>query len=691
MADRTAFLVLILWIAFAVVLLGAVPEAEMPGDGVLATFLNASGGYALFRALGWIALGLTLPAVLASPRASLGGLTGRRMLGLLGLLLLLGLFQLLPLPLGLMAVFAPAHARDLSILLPEASWHAITTDVGWTLAAIVRGALLAAAGLVVLRTVRSDRRAFTLLGAILAVASAGAAYGLVETHLLADGVLGFSKAVMGVLSGVTGTFIYRGNFAALAACGLGISGGLLVASFRNRKPLGAAGAAMALVVLAAALALSGSRAGLGAGGFALLVGVALSLRSWKARGVVLGLVALGGLVLVLSVSSLRERFFYFEGAGSGGFMDVRVPAWGSSLALFAGRPVFGAGLGAFRRGIHLTQSTWNADELYFAHSDPLNLLAEGGLVGFLLGAAVIVLGVIAVLRLARRIEGRIGGRIEGPGAACAGGLAGLLAMGCVDFPFQIPALALIGVTLLFIAPALERPAGEEPSPRRVPSKLAGIVAASATALLILFTVESYARSVEAPGALTEGELAAERGYRKLVDGDFEGAIPDLEESRRLQPFEGQGRFYLAYALLKADETERAVAELKAAHRCARGLADLNFRIGRVALADRELHPLAAEAFREAGALKPKYYPMALELVPIGMVPEVTPERGFAYARLAKWHKGRGELREAIAAWWRLTELDANAKRARELAAAYRELEMEEEGRAEFRRRGIDWP
>ena len=591
MADRTAFLVLILWIAFAVALLGAVPEAEMPGDGVLATFLNASGGYALFRALGWIALGLTLPAVLASPRASLGGRTGRRMLGLLGLLPLLGLFQLLPLPLGLMGIFAPAHARDLSILLPEASWHAITTDVGWTLAAVVRGALLAAAGLVVLRTVRSDRRAFTLLGAILAVAAAGGAYGLVETHLLADGVLGFSKAVMGVLSGVTGTFIYRGNFAALAACGLGISGGLLVASFRHRKPFGAAGAAMALVVLAAALALSGSRAGLGAGGLALTVGVALSLRSWKARGGVLGLVALGGLVLVFSVSSLRERFFYFEGAGSGGFMDVRVPAWGSSLALFAGRPVFGAGLGAFRRAIHLTQSTWNADELYFAHSDPLNLLAEGGLVGFLIGAAAIAIGVIAVLRLGRRIEG--------PGGACAGGLAGLLAMACVDFPFQIPALALTGVTLLFIAPALERPAGEEPSPRRVPSRLAGIVAASATTLLVLLTVEGYARSVEAPGALTEGELAAERGYRKLVDGDVEGAIPDLEESRRLQPFEGQGRFYLAYALLRADETERAVAELKAAHHCARGLAELNFRIGRIALADRDLHPLAAEAFRHA--------------------------------------------------------------------------------------------
>ena len=56
------------------------------------------------------------------------------------------------------------------------------------------------------------------------------------------------------------------------------------------------------------------------------------------------------------------------GLANPGFLLIGL--WGSTLALFSGRPVLGAGLGTYRTAIHLTQSVNNPDELYFAHSDP---------------------------------------------------------------------------------------------------------------------------------------------------------------------------------------------------------------------------------------------------------------------------------------------------------------------------------
>ena len=74
-----------------------------------------------------------------------------------------------------------------------------------------------------------------------------AAYGIVETYLLDDRVLGLQKQRTG--GGVTGTFFYRGNFAAFTAAGLAIAGVLLTRAFRGRRPLPTAAASVALLPL----------------------------------------------------------------------------------------------------------------------------------------------------------------------------------------------------------------------------------------------------------------------------------------------------------------------------------------------------------------------------------------------------------------------------------------------------------
>ena len=117
MDRRAPFVVLVVWVAVAPLLWGSVAEVGTPGEGWLSEFRAAGGSYAVFRILGYLCLALLIPSLLGRFGGDRGTRFGARMLLMLLLLLALAAFQLLPLPVGLYSILAPAHARQLGVLL----------------------------------------------------------------------------------------------------------------------------------------------------------------------------------------------------------------------------------------------------------------------------------------------------------------------------------------------------------------------------------------------------------------------------------------------------------------------------------------------------------------------------------------------------------------------------------------------
>ncbi len=680
--NRAAFAVLVLWAFLAPLLLGSVPEAEISDQGALGAFFSAGGAYLVFKVLGILAFGLALADLVSRPGSPIApDRRSRIVLLLLTAIPVLGFLQLVPLPRFVHAYLAPAHVADLDVLLPGWSWSAISIDATLTKEAVVRWFLLLCASITVLTTVRTPRRAYLLLGAVAGAGALGAGYGIVETYLLSDTVLGFGK--VGAGGGVTGTFIYRGNFTAYTAGAFGIALALIVASFRNRRPLCAGLSAIAAVVLASGILLSGSRAGLLAVAAAGAGALFLSSRSKLLRlGIVAGAVA-AVVGAALFVGSVRERFEYLGKSEERGFADVRLPAWSSTLDLAKGRPVFGSGEGTYRLGIHLTQSDLVPDELYFAHSDPLNYLADGGAIMFLLAAAAVLIGLFGAIGLAR--EEHLGG----VGIAAAAGLFGLLAMAMVDFPLQIPATALLFWLLLFLPAAVRR---KNPAMMPMAPKARVLAGVPVFLLAVGFIGLAFAGHLEArkhPGGVSRMHYAAREGALLLEKHQSKEALELLTTARDDHPFDGTIRYYLARTLFTRGRFDEAGGQLEAAFHLARGKGELLFRIGSMAF--RMQLPFAADALREAGALEPKHFTAAMKGLPAAMVPKVVPERPFAYEQLGKWHRTRGENEEAISAFWKAFLLSRGRASTAHLVKLYKQMGREEEGRREFQKRGAKWP
>ena len=84
-------------------------------------------------------------------------------------------------------------------------------------------------------------------------------------------------------------------------------------------------------------------------------------------------------------------------------------------------------------------------------------------------------------------------------------------------------------------------------------------------------------------------------------------------------------------------------------------------------------------------------PTAIRGLPPEVVPQVVPERAFAYEQLGKWYRTRGESRLAIDAFWKAFELSGGRASTANLVRQYQQLDQEEEGRREFAERGATWP
>jgi O-antigen ligase len=117
--------------------------------------------------------------------------------------------------------------------------------------------------------------------------------------------------------------------------------------------------------------------------------------------------------------------------------DLRFHLWRLSVEAWWQFPLLGSGLGAFRDAFRHVQPRDFNYLVEFAHSDPLQLLVTGGLVGLALGATAVGATLVALLRHWYREPRREESAFL---LASFGAIVSLLLHGLVEFNLSIPAI-----------------------------------------------------------------------------------------------------------------------------------------------------------------------------------------------------------------------------------------------------------
>ncbi len=162
---------------------------------------------------------------------------------------------------------------------------------------------------------------------------------------------------------------------------------------------------------------------------------------------------------LLRAQSLGQQSEYV--AGSAG---TRLAMWQSNARMVMAHPWSGVGAGAWEVQIPRYQSEgMTLEEDYYAHNEPLQLVAEYGLVGWLFLLALVVY----LLQAAQRTWQLMGGsnEAEAPGRAIA--LASLLALftvGLAGFPWHLAATGALFAICLSLLAASDRALAADAAP-----------------------------------------------------------------------------------------------------------------------------------------------------------------------------------------------------------------------------------
>lgn len=130
-------------------------------------------------------------------------------------------------------------------------------------------------------------------------------------------------------------------------------------------------------------------------------------------------------------------------------LSIRGEIWGATLRMIADHPVFGVGLGAFATMYPRYDPSNGLRRTAEAHNDYLQLVAETGVVGGLLGGAFLLF----VMGVVRRAFSWAGTSSRAEAATALGASVGILTSlihSAVDFGLQITANALTFLGLLAV-------------------------------------------------------------------------------------------------------------------------------------------------------------------------------------------------------------------------------------------------
>lgn len=590
------------------------------------------------------------------------------------LLLLFGAATMVPLPAGLhetlspftaetyaaLAADWPDRARPLS-LWPDGTWRTLLLLLG------MLGTYLA------VRTAVRERGSGVvrgILAGIVAIAVLQSGYGLYETLLGDDTILGFGK--VSSKGAVTGTFIHRTMFAVWAGMGCTAALALSVGAWRAGHRVGSVLLVLAAVLTGCASFLSLSRLGFAAvlaGAFVTLACLAIVARRSGRAGPSLAVFAVAvlvptvGLMAAVMNPAFAERMGYFVGLVQErpGPVEPRIATWTAAWRLAEQAPVLGTGPGSFARAVHLTQTVDSPEEAWFAHSDPLNVITDMGWVGF----ALVFWWVFAALRPVRASLGT-DTRPALLSCGAVGGATVVLVASLADFQTQFPVVALPFAALMAVPGAVVDASryhddeDERGLPVRTLSLAAGLVVMVGIAIQPLRGWMDRWAELESGGP--HGTTVAERELRRGRALLEEIATADdprsrlarariaLETATLEDPLLDQAHFQLAVVQLVSGEgQEAALRSLGRARHVSRGHAALNLRIADtyLRLIGTQPNPYgppgddAPAAMREAGALEPALFSAAWRLADeYGFSADtrlrMVPERAHALMTLARW-------------------------------------------------------
>jgi O-antigen ligase len=422
---------------------------------------------------------------------------------LLGIAVVAGL-QLIPMPSMLLAWISPAtfdflRHYDLRFTVGDepgaratALRHAISIAPEKTVLflALFAGPLLLLAGLV--RTL-SRTAATRMASGVVFIGLALAVVAIVQKAVLGDQVYdgmriyGFWRPEF-LLTTPFGPFVNKNHFAGWMLMTVPLALGLAMAqaSGPHAAPRNAASVLVwlsepaggrfllylvAAVIMALSLVMAGSRSGLGCFAVAICGGAAWATRR-QSRGVIIGAIVAAVALVVVALQWAGHDAALQRFGGDGDSLGMRLSIWRMSAALISRFPLFGTGMNTFGTAMIVYQPS---AEVHYneAHNDYLQLLVEGGLVGFALVLAAIGAAIVAIRRRFRAGD-------DGQ-AACwvrTGATTGLVAIALqslVEFSLQMPGTAVLFAVLLALALYVPAPLA---SPSQVPAGRRGALDAA---------------------------------------------------------------------------------------------------------------------------------------------------------------------------------------------------------------------
>jgi O-antigen ligase len=186
-----------------------------------------------------------------------------------------------------------------------------------------------------------------------------------------------------------GSFVNRHDFAALMNMVVSVPLGLIFAgAVRPDKRLLYL---ISVALVGTAVLLSGSRGGLVALVAEILLLLILTTRSKGRRTLVvraalsllLLIAAVGGAIFVGGDTSLTR---FTDAASANNISSSRSEIWGTTLKLISDHLPFGAGLGAYAQAYTRYDTLSGLERVEQAHNDYLQIAADAGIVGVLIGA-----------------------------------------------------------------------------------------------------------------------------------------------------------------------------------------------------------------------------------------------------------------------------------------------------------------
>lgn len=280
------------------------------------------------------------------------------------------------------------------------------------------------------------------------------------------GIFGFAYAFFAILQSVLsptkiygvyesvfaepfGSFVSRNNFAAWISLAMSVPLGILFAGGLRREKLLLYVTAIGL--MGVSLLLSGSRGGLVAFAAEILV-LLLIAYSPMEKGRLLIKFALA--IILASVIGLGVFFVGGETsltriANERGVTDTttsRSYIWGVTLRIIGDSFPFGVGLGAYPQAYSRFDANSGTARVEQAHNDYLELIADAGLPGLVLGLWFLV----RFFKISRKAIRRTEGLQRGLAAGATAGLVGCLVHSFFDFALHTTAIAMLFLSLLAV-------------------------------------------------------------------------------------------------------------------------------------------------------------------------------------------------------------------------------------------------